>query len=136
MPQLDFAFLCDFARVEGGVAHVVAAGVDQVFAPVVPTGQNLGLLIRLEFTSNESNRPHRIEIFMQGEDGGEPLMRVEGIMTPELSPTLPPGWPQGAMFALNFGAPLPAYGIYSFEILVNDESKKSLRLNVLPPPEG
>jgi hypothetical protein len=33
VPELDFALLSDFVRIEGGTAHVIAAGVDTVYTP-------------------------------------------------------------------------------------------------------
>lgn len=40
MPTLDYALLCDYVRVEGGVAHVIAAGIDTIWKEEVPSGQN------------------------------------------------------------------------------------------------
>jgi hypothetical protein len=36
VPELDFALLSDYVRVEGGIAHVIAAGVDTVNTPTRP----------------------------------------------------------------------------------------------------
>jgi hypothetical protein len=43
MPELDFAFMCDYARAEGALAHVIAAGIDTVQLPATPTGANFRL---------------------------------------------------------------------------------------------
>jgi hypothetical protein len=40
VPTLDYALLCDYVRVEGGVAHVIAAGIDTIWKEEVPSGQN------------------------------------------------------------------------------------------------
>jgi hypothetical protein len=45
MPELDFAFLCQAARIEGGLVHVLAGAADTVMAPEVPTGQNFALVV-------------------------------------------------------------------------------------------
>lgn len=134
MPRLDYAFLCDFVRAEeSGVAHVISAGVDTVYAPQVPTGHNLGLLLRITFTQGECGRPHRVELFFRTTDG-EDLAKVEGVVVPQWQDNLPPGWPVGAHLGLNFGVPLPAYGEYAFEIMIDDNSAKSLNLRVVQPP--
>lgn len=132
MPQLDYAFLADYVRAEGGVAHVIAAGIDTIHAPAVPTGSNIGLLFRIEFTRNECERPHRIEILFQGEDG-QRLADLSTVVTPSWTDGLPVHWRQGFVGGLNFGIPLPRYGLYSFEIMVNDENRKTIHLRVVEP---
>lgn len=132
MPELDYALLCDFVRAErGGPAHLVGGGIDTIYAQEVPTGHNLGLLARLTFTRAECGRPHRVEIIFQDQDGKR-LTEIQGVVEPEWKEGLPPGWRTGALVGLNFGVPLPDYGVYAFEILVNDSSVKSLNLRVVP----
>jgi hypothetical protein len=133
VPELDYALLCDFVRVDG-VAHVIGAGIDTVYAQEVPTGHNLGFLARLTFTRNECGRPHRVEIVFQDEDGKR-LTQIQGVLQPEWVEGLPPGWRTGSILGLNFGVPIPAYGVYAFEILVNDSSVQSLNLRVVRPEE-
>lgn len=130
MPDLDAAILCDYVRSEGGVAHIIAAGIDRIATEQVPTGQNVGLYILVRFTRAECGRPHRVEVVFQDEDGSR-LVQVEGAITPEWSEDTPPGWKQGAVLALNLGLPLPRFGIYSIEILVNDSSAKTIPVRVV-----
>lgn len=135
VPRLDFALLADYVRPEGGLAHVIAAGVDTVIAAEVPTGRNLGLLFRVEFTRQECGRPHRIEVIFQDEDGAR-LAQLSTVVAPEWNETLPVHWRVGAIGGLNFGVPLPRFGLYSFEILINDENRKTIHLRVVPAPDG
>jgi uncharacterized protein DUF6941 len=100
----------------------------------VPTGQNVGLLLRVAFTRNECGRPHRLEVIFQDIDG-QRLTHVTAVFTPEWNDDLPVGWPLGAQVGLNFGIPLPAYGVYSFEVLIDDANHKTLNLRVIPPPD-
>lgn len=132
MPEVDYAFLCDYARTDqSGVAHAIAVGVDTIYAPEVPTGRNLGLLMRITSTQGESGRPHRVEVFVRSTDGAE-LVRIEGILQPEWNPTLPAGWPVGELIAFNFGVPFPEFGVYAVEIMIDDHSEKSMNLRVVP----
>lgn len=39
MPELDYMVLADYVRQDGGVVHIMGAGVDTVFASAVPTVQ-------------------------------------------------------------------------------------------------
>ncbi len=130
MPKLDYALLCDFVRPEGGLAHVISAGIDTIYAAEVPTGHNLGLLMRFTFTQGECGRPHRIEVYFRDTDGQD-LTKIEAVVTPEWNDTLPPGWPLGLQAGLNFGVPLPAFGEYAFEIMLDDNSVDSRALRVV-----
>jgi hypothetical protein len=133
VPELDYAFLAEHVRTEGAFAHVLAAGIDTIFAPTTPTGQNIGLVFRLGFTRQECGRPHRVEIVFQDEDGVRHA-QISTVVTPEWTDGLPAHWRQSVVGGLNFGIPLPQYGLYSFEVMVNDENRKTLPLRVLEPP--
>jgi hypothetical protein len=135
MPEIDFAFVADYVRPEGGVVHAIAAGIDTVYAPVVPTGRNLALLIRLTFSRAEVGREHRVEVVFQDADGHR-LAQVQAAIQVEWDESLPPGWRQAGVLPLNAGFPLPHHGIYSFEILINGDSKKSINLRVIPLPDA
>jgi hypothetical protein len=132
MPELDYALLADYVRTDpSGVAHLVAAGIDTIHAAEVPTARNLGLLARLTFTQGESGRPHRVEVFVRTTDGQD-LVKIEGVVEPTWDPTLPAGWPVGSLLAFNFGTPLPDYGLYAIEIMIDDRSAKSLNFRLVP----
>lgn len=131
MPELDFALLGDYVRVEGGLAHVIAAGIDTVNAAHVPTGHTVGLLFRVEFTQNECGRAHRLEVIFQDEDG-QRLAHLTSVVAPEWKTGLPAHWKTGLIGGFNFGVPLPAYGVYAFEIMLNDSHVKTLKLRVIP----
>lgn len=135
MPEVDYAFLCDHVRAEGGLAHVIAAGIDTIYQEQVPSVANFGLLTRITYTRAECGRPHRLEAILADTDGNR-IAHLQAITTPTWTEGLPPGWRQGAFMALNFGVPLPKYGVYSFDILINDSHKKAVDLRVVPPPDS
>jgi hypothetical protein len=136
VPDLDYAVLCDYVRVEPtGVAHAIAAGIDTVWTESVPAGQNVGLLVRVAFDRTECGRPHRVEVIFQDADG-QRLAQLQGGATPEWPPDHPPGWKVGALLGLNVGIPLPAFGQYSFEILLNDNHVKAIPLRVEQGPQA
>ncbi len=131
MPTLDFAILADYARADGGIAHVVAAGIDHIFVQQTPAGQNIGVLLRIEFTRNECGHPHSVEVFCQDEDGLR-LIHLSGTVEPAWNDDWPPTWRSKTMVAFNFGMPLPRFGLYEVEILINDTSAKTLPIRVVP----
>jgi uncharacterized protein DUF6941 len=96
MPELDFAFVCDFARADAGLGHAIGISVDTIYAAEVPTGHNLGLLARVMFTRNECDRPHRLELYFQDADGTR-LVALNAIIEPEWPEELPVGWRVGAL---------------------------------------
>ena len=104
-------------------------GPDTVMAAQVPTGQNLGILIRLGFARSECDRPHRLEIIFHDEDG-QRLAHLNAVAEPRWPEDQPPGWTVGVLSAINIGVPLPNFGLYSFEVLVNDNLVKSIPLRV------
>lgn len=134
LPELEYAVLCDFVRPEPGIAHVIAAGIDTIWAAQVPTAHNFGVVLQVEFTRNECGRPHRIELHLQDTDGAE-VATVNGSVTPTWDASLPAGWLSRAQLAMNLGLVFPNYGIYALEVLLNDASAKSLRLRVVPGPK-
>lgn len=127
VPELDFAVICDYVRVDasGGCAHVIGGGIDTIYADSVPTGRNVGLWARARFAQAECGRPHRIEIFVQDLDGSR-VAEIEGTVRPEWPENYPTGWKVGVGMAYNLGLPLPSYGQYAFELLINDSLVKSI----------
>ena len=134
MPDLDYALLADYVRTEGGLAHIIGAGIDRIWAPQVPTGQNVALLARFRFARAECGRPHRLEVIFQDADG-ERLAQMDAVVEPEWPEGTPLGWGTPGLLGLNIGVPLPVYGTYSFEVMLNDSLMKSIPLAV-SPPEG
>jgi len=134
MPTLAYALLGDYVRAEGGIAHVIAAGIDTIVAPQLPTGQNLALVANVRFTRAECGRPHRVEIIFTESDG-EHLFRGSSVMTPVWAEDTPAHWGQGAQLALNLGVPLPRYGLYQFSLMVDDTELATVPLRVVAPVE-
>jgi hypothetical protein len=140
VPELDFAVTCDYVRAEGvGVAHVIGGGFDTIHAAEVPTGRNMGLWGRILLARNECGRPHRLEVIFQDEDG-ERLTELTGPVTGEWpGEDFPLAWKVGVAFAFNLGVPLPRYGLYSFDLMLNDSLVKTIPLRVVPidgTPDG
>jgi hypothetical protein len=47
MPELDFMVTADYVRAEGGMLHMIAAGVDTLLVRSVPAAQPLGVGLRM-----------------------------------------------------------------------------------------
>ncbi len=132
MPDLDYAILCDYVREDqtGGVQHIIAAGIDTVHVAEVPTGVNFGVALRVMFTRSECDRPHRLELIVQDEDG-ERLATVDGHVVPTWpGPDHPAHWKVGTAAALNLGVVVPRFGVYAIDVLMNDTELRSLPFRV------
>jgi hypothetical protein len=79
MLQLDYALLCDYVRGEGGVAHVIAAGIDTIYRPEVPTVANFGFLARFTFTDEDLGQEHQLEPQL-ADQKGQQVARITGTL--------------------------------------------------------
>jgi hypothetical protein len=130
MLQLDYALLCDYVRAEGGIAHVIAAAIDTINRPEVPSVANFGLFARVTFTDEDLDQLHQFEVRLQ-DQGGEEIAHVTGARQLEAVEGLPEGWPYGVLLALNFGVPLPRFGTYTLTLLLDGEPVKTINLRVV-----
>lgn len=135
MPELQSAVLADYVRPEAGIAHVVAAGIDTVFAPSVPLGNNFGLLLVFRLTQDEAGITHEVNVIFRQRDSDEPIARLTAtFQSTTTAGELPEDWRLSAVVGLNFGIPIPDYGFYVFEISFPDGPVVAeLPLRVVPP---
>jgi len=133
MPELDFMVTADYVRVEGGVLHMIAAGFDTVWTPIVPAVRQVGVGLRILVDVAEAREVHRLTLLYQDADG-QVLFRINGTFGP-VGPEQPlpaPGRPYGVPLGFNLPLPLPAFGDYSLELFLDDEAdaEKSITLTV------
>lgn len=135
MPELDYMVVADYVRADGGVIHIMSAGIDTVQPPVVPTVHPVGVALRITFGSDEEvDSDNSVRITFQSADGEQLLVARAGLKTPSRSDGLPEHWRTGLGFALQMPIPLPRYGDYSFELDINDgQITKSIDFRVIQP---
>jgi Family of unknown function (DUF6941) len=137
MPELDYMVLADYVRQDGGVVHILGAGVDTVFAPVVPTVQPLGVAARISFSTTEQpGEQHQLKVSFIGPDS--PVLEANArFVTPQRPPDVPPHWRIGLGIAIQIAVPLPQYGDYSCELSIDGEAiTRSFDFRVVPPQQG
>ncbi|MDY7100978.1 MAG: hypothetical protein S0880_07300 [Actinomycetota bacterium] len=134
MADLDFAILADYARVENGLGYLIAGGLDRIRVAEVPRTQNVGLLMRLLFTLGEADRTHRLEVIVLDADGTR-LREVGASVTPRVPLDHTPGRKLQMMSSINFGIPIPSYGSYSIEVVLDNVSIKTIPIDVVPVDE-
>lgn len=131
MPDLDFMVVCDHVRAEGGLLHMLAAGLDKIIAAQVPTAHSFGVGVRLTLTRAECDTEHELHLIFQGADG-ERIMEMVARLKAEYPRDVPIGWPAKAVAALNVAIVLPRFGEYSLELLVNGSHMKAIPITVVP----
>jgi hypothetical protein len=126
--RIDCALLCDAATVREGLLHILGGGVTRVNRPGYPAPlAPLTLALRILIHPTEADRPHQLDVRLQGADGQE-LAKVEvqfGISNPggtepgeELSIALPLNMPESLI--------MPQAGRYSFELLIDGMHRASV----------
>lgn len=129
--EADFAFLADTAEIVNNKVYVMGGAFDTIWAPNVPAiCPRLSFVMRLKFNPSEVGRKHRIEINILSEDGKR-VASVGGDLQIGSNPNVPQGWMQSSLTVLNFAnLKFENFCDYSFELLVNDFSLKSIPLRV------
>jgi Family of unknown function (DUF6941) len=117
--------------------HMIAAGVDTIYTSAVPAIHQAGIGIRLTMTPAEARHQHQIEVVFQNEDGVR-IAQITGAFAPQdaVVTALPPGVRPSIAIPFNMNMPIPAYGRYSLELLVDGNSLKSIDITVTRPPAG
>ena len=129
--EVDFAFLSDSAELVEGKIYVLGGGIDTLWAPQVPSVYTLTCVLKLTFDVAEIGRKHKLEIHIIDEDGKSIANVGADLEIPGKSPDLPKGWRQSFATVLKFqNLKLPKFGTYSFNIVVNNTSLKSIPLRL------
>lgn len=131
--EVDFAFLADSAESVGGKFYVLGGGIDTIWSKQAPIAyqRQLSFVLRIILEVAEIGRKHKLEIQIMDEDGNI-IANVGGDLEIQTkNPQLPKGWRQSFITVLNFqNFSFPKFGNYSFNILVNNSSLKSIPLRV------
>lgn len=128
--MLEWAVLCETATVAEGKTFIHAAGWDTIYTPQFPVVVTIGLAIRIGFTKGECDRPHGVEIIVQGADG-ERLAGAQGSITPDWPDGHPIHWSVTESVAFTFPFLIEQPGLLSIEVLVDDDSKRTIQLRAL-----
>lgn len=130
--ELDFAFLAEAAEVGNGKLHVVGGAFDTVWTRNVPLRYpKISFIMRLLLSASELDRKHKVEIKIMHEDGKVIPPSIGGELEIRKNPNLPKGWKQGFLSVMNFvDLTFPTFGDFSFELLVNNTTVKSIPLRI------
>ena len=135
--QLDYMVLADYVRQDGGVVHIMGAGIDTVQVAHVPAVQPLGVALRISFDAADPvGQEHRVRVSFVGPE--KPVLWAEApFRTPPPPPDVPAHWRTGLGVAIQIPVPLPAYGDYACELAIDDGADldpRSIDFRVIPRP--
>jgi len=127
--------VADYVRNDAGVLQMVGAGFDTVHLPVVPGVLTAGIGLRIMLDVAEARDPHPFTLIFQNADGAR-LAEVTGVVgpVPAAAPQPPPGRPYSVVLALNTRLPIPAYGDYSLDLVLDNQSVKTINLTTAASP--
>ena len=132
--KLAWAMLADHAQSRDGLAFIIAGGIDTVYAGELPARLFASLILQLSFRPSEAGK-HTVTVLTIDDDGAE-IARMEGELGMTSPAGLPSSWDSKAMFAVTLnGLPLPNYGVYRMDILVDNRAEGELNLRVVRPAE-
>jgi Family of unknown function (DUF6941) len=135
MAEVDFMALCDYARSERGLVHIIAAGIDRIQPPQLPAAQNLAVALRLALTREECTEEHSIAFLFRSPDGAV-ITELRARFRTDYPEGNPDGWPAFVVLSPSFVIPIEQYGTHSVEVLLDDVSQKTVEVLVTRPQEG
>lgn len=135
--QLDYMVLADYVRQDAGVTHIMGAGIDTIHAVHVPAVHPLGIALRISFDAADPvGQEHHVRISFVGPE--QLVLTVEApFSTPPHPPGVPEHWRTGLGVAIQLAVPLPEYGDYACELMIDDGAEidaRSIDFRVIPPP--
>lgn len=126
-PELDYAFLAEFARVEGDSLTAIGASYTRVAVRSLPATHTI-------FVAGRVRAPEGGETFELGlgfgSAGNADQLRLETSIDPEAQ-----GYPYsgriGLTFAVGFTVQLEAEGLHEVEVFIEDERVRRLAFDVV-----
>lgn len=128
--RLDWALLANGAEAPAnGLVYILGAGFDTLMRDQFPTPFGGVIVLRLQTTRLETERPHKVEVHCSDEDGRAVLPQpiVLNLPARQVPPDYPHGWDLSANIVINITTvPIERPGFYNFEILIDDQQVRTL----------
>lgn len=127
MAELDYAFLADFAQVEGGRLTAVGASYTHATVPSLNGGWITAVAGRIRTTENAAPAALRIQI---GPADGSYLLNFESTLQPDASSRSYKDGRVGLLFAALSTIPLTSEGLYVCTVYLDGELVRELAFEV------
>lgn len=136
MPTIEYVTVANHVEAINGLLYMLGAGWSEIHPPVDPEGRlgpvHFGIGVSVLVGWNETNQRFPVELTITGEDGGEPLVRVEGQIEQGRPPGLPPGSDLRSVIGLDADVQFPQPGGYEVRVTMLDQVK-SVAFRVVVP---
>ncbi|HWL37390.1 MAG TPA: hypothetical protein VNQ77_14495 [Frankiaceae bacterium] len=136
MPTIEYVTLANHVEAINGLLYMLGAGWSEIHPPVDQEGRlgpvHFGIGVSVLVGWNETNQRYPVELTITSEDGGEPLVRVEGQIEQGRPPGLPPGSDLRSVIGLDADVQFPQPGGYVVRVTMLDEVR-SVAFRVIVP---
>jgi hypothetical protein len=130
------ALLCDAATVREDLLHILGGGLGQLWPDTYPGPLGVDLALLLTLQPSEATGDHELRVLIRDTDGKEiALLEATFSIGPQAMP-IPAGEMLRAPIAIQLRTvPIPAPGLYSIELLVDKQHRRSLPFQAMPAGE-
>lgn len=136
--KLSYAFLADYAQVEGGKVHVIGGGVTVLWRTEFPAAVGASVVFGVAYNNAEAGSQRTFRLLLNDADGNQVASPFEaGFVLPQRAENVPRRVPLEAAFAvmLPSNVPLlPGPGDYAIEVFLDDNHVRSLSFAAVELP--
>jgi hypothetical protein len=136
VPEIEYVTLANHVEAINGLLYMLGAGWTDIRPPVDPEGRlgpvHFGIGVSVLVGWNETNQRYPVELTITHEDGGEPLVRVEGQIEQGRPPGLAPGSDLRSVIGLDADVQFPRPGGYVVRVAMPGQ-EKSVSFRVVAP---
>ena len=142
MPTIEYVTLANHVEAINGLLYMLGAGWTDIRPPVDAEGRlgsvHFGIGVSVLVGWNETNQRYPVELTITHEDGGDPLIRVEGQIEQGRPPGLAPGSDLRSVIGLDADVQFPKPGGYVVRVTMLDQVRSVSFRVVVPqrPPAG
>jgi hypothetical protein len=134
MADFELVILANHAEAQNGLLYLSGAGWNDASLAFTPEGSSVplhfGIAVSVLIPWTETNRRHRLEVWVEHEDGGDPLLRAEGDLEVGRPPGAQEGSDQRAVLAMNTITSFPKAGGYRLVTKLDNTKTRTVPFRV------
>lgn len=127
MAEIELLTMANHAEAINGLLYLSGAGWDQVRRTYVrgsePAPNHFGIGVSVLVPWGETNRRHQLSLWIESEDGGEPLMRGDGLLEVGRPAGAVEGADTRAVLAVDASVQFPSQGGYRLVAVVDGHQR-------------